>query len=364
MPPPVYSDRPRCRPGGTNAVARAALRYTEETMHEFAPPSWLRGGHRMTVYAWARRRHLPALPPATPRLFDVAAGTRVLGLCHWHDHPRDHPTLVALHGLEGSGDAHYMRGIADKAFRRGFNVVRLNQRSCGGTEHLTERLFHSGLTGDPMAVLAELADRDALPSIVVCGYSLGGNLALKLAGEAGDGAPAWLRGVCAVSPTLELAGCIDMLERLENRLYEWNFMQGLRRRVRRKARTNPDLYDTRGLWRLWSVRAFDDRITAPHHGFRDAADYYHRAASMRVIDRIRVPTLIITAQDDPFIPVGPFHDPRVTGNPHITVTVTRHGGHCGYVERARDGYDGYWAEAAIVGFAADVTAAGGSRPTG
>jgi uncharacterized protein len=318
-------------------------------MRDFTPSRWLRGGHRMTIYAWARRRAFPGLPPATPRLFEIDAETRVLAHCHWQASPTASPTLVALHGLEGSSDAHYMRGIADKAFRRGFNIVRLNQRNCGGTEHLSPGLYHSGLTGDVQAVLEQLA-AEGLSSIAVSGYSLGGNLALKLAGDYGDAPPPWLQAVCAVSPTLELGACMDLLERPENRLYEWNFTQSLRRRMRAKARLFPGRYDLRGLWRIWSVRAFDDRFTAPSHGFADAADYYFKAASMRVVDRIRVPALIITAEDDPFIALAPFRDPRVTGNPSITLVIARHGGHCGFIEPSQDGYDGYWAERAIVEF--------------
>ena len=321
-------------------------------MGDFDPPAWLRGGHRMTMYAWARRRALPQLAAPADRVFDIDPDTRVLARCHWQPDPAAHPTLVALHGLEGSSDAHYMRGIADKALRRGFNVVRLNQRNCGGTEHLSAGLYHSGLTGDVQAVLEELAAANRLPSLVVAGYSLGGNLALKLAGGYGETPPRWLHAVCAVSPTLELGACMDLLERPANRLYEWNFMQSLQRRMRKKARLFPGRYDVRGLWRMWRVREFDDRFTAPHHGFAGADDYYHRAASMRVVDRIRVPTLVITAEDDPFIAVPPFRDPRVSGNPSITVVITRYGGHCGFIEAARDGYDGYWAEREIVDFAA------------
>ncbi|MCX6543040.1 MAG: alpha/beta fold hydrolase [Acidobacteria bacterium] len=324
-------------------------------MQDFDPPRWLRGGHRMTLYAWARDRHFPDLPPAVPRLFDVEPRTRVLAHCHWQDDPRTHPTLVALHGLEGSSDSHYMLGIADKALRRGFNVIRLNQRNCGGTEHLCEGLYHSGLTADVAAVLTELADADGLPSMAVAGYSLGGNLALRLAGLLGDNAPAWLRAICAVSPTLELGACMDAMERIRNRLYEWDFMRSLRRRIRRKALMHPGSYDVTGLWRIRSIRAFDDRFTAPHYGFKDAADYYYRAASMRVVDQIRVPALIVAAEDDPFIPVEPFRDPKVTGNPHIALRITRHGGHCGYIENANDGYDGYWAEQQVVEFAAAHT---------
>ena len=319
-------------------------------MPEYTPPPWLRGGHRMTLYTWARRRTFPGLTSPVPRYFDVADNTRVLADVHWQATPADHPTLVVLHGLEGSSQAHYMRGIAHKALARGFNVVRLNQRNCGGTEHLSRGLYHSGLTADVVTVMTELATQDRLPSLAVAGYSLGGNLALRLAGLYGDAPPPWLRAVCAVSPTLDLGACMDALERPGNRLYQWHFMRSLRRRIRRKAKLFPELYETRGVWKLWSVRAFDDRYTAPHHGFKNAADYYHQAASMRVVDRIRVPTLILTAEDDPFIPVEPFRDPRVTANPSITLRITRYGGHCGYVEQPLDGYDGYWAEREIVDF--------------
>ncbi len=323
----------------------------------FVPPAALRNGHTMTIYAWARRRRFPELPAAVSRHFDVAPSTRLLARCHWQPEPRRRPTLVLLHGLEGSADSHYMLGIADKGFRRGFNVVRLNQRNCGDTDHLSVGVYHSGLTADPAAVLRELAEGDGLPALVVIGYSLGGNLALRLAGELGEGSRPEVRAFAAVSPTLDLTACADALERGENRLYQWNFVRDLRRRLRRKARLYPDHYTTAHLPRIRTVRQFDEAYTAPLSGFRDAADYYYRASSLRVIGRARRPTLIITAEDDPFIPVEPFRSPEVLGNPHLTLLVTRHGGHCGFISarRARAaGGDGYWAEEAVVRFAAEA----------
>src|SRR5690606_18980150 len=132
---------------------------------------------------------------------------------------------LLLHGLEGSSHAHYMRGVADKAWAAGCNVVRLNQRNCGGTEHLSRGLYHSGLTHDPLFVIRELVETDGLPSVAVAGYSLGGNLASKLAGELGDEAPPQLAAVCAVSPTMDLAVCVRALERRSNLAYEWNFVR-------------------------------------------------------------------------------------------------------------------------------------------
>ena len=250
-----------------------------------------------------------------------------------------------------------MKGIAEKAFLRGFNAVRLNQRNCGGTEHLSEGLYHSGLSQDVVALLRELAERDGLTAFVVAGYSLGGNVALRLAGAFADQVPA-LNAVCAVSPTLDLVACMDLLERPANRIYQWNFMKSLRQRIRLKAKLFPHLYDARDLSDVWAVRAFDDRYTAPHHGFRDAADYYYQMSSLRVADRIRIPALVITAEDDPFIDVHAFRSPAVTGNPALRVVVTTHGGHCGFIESPRDGYDGYWAEQQVVEFATEVTEGG------
>ena len=308
----------------------------------------------MTLYAWARRRLFPELPPATQRYFDVTADARVLAHCHWQPNPQTRPTLIVLHGLEGSSEAHYMRGIAAKAWTRGFNVVRLNQRNCGGTEHLSAGLYHSGLTADPLFVLRELAATEGLTQIAIAGYSLGGNLALKIAGELGPDGPRELCAVAAVSPVIDLEACVRAIERRENRIYEWNFCRNLQARMRRKKKAWPDKWDIAGLWKIWSIRAFDERYTAPHHGFAGASDYYYRASAMRVIDRVAIPALILTAEDDPFVPCAPFRHPKVTGNPHITTVITSHGGHCGFIGEP-NGYDGYWAEQMIVNFIASKT---------
>jgi predicted alpha/beta-fold hydrolase len=196
----------------------------------------------------------------------------------------------------------------------------------------------------------ELIARDRIPAIAFAGYSLGGNLALKLAGELGDAAPPELKAVCAVSPTMDLAVCVEALERRSNFPYQWNFVKNLKGRMRRKAAAWPGEYSLEPLRGMWTVRQFDEAYTAPHHGFRDADDYYYRASAMRVIDRIHVPALILTAEDDPFVPTAPFRDAAITKNPNIHVVITPCGGHCAYIEQGRDSYDGYWAEREIVRF--------------
>ena len=304
----------------------------------------------MTLYGWGNPRYFPRLPSPTVRYFDVDAGERVVAHCHWQKRPWEHPTLVALHGLNGSSEAHYMKGLASKAFERGMNVIRLNQRNCGNTEHLSTGLFHSGLTADAAHVVDELTTVDELPAIAVAGYSLGGNLALKLAGEYGAHAPRTLVGVAAVSPIIEIDLCVAALERPGNALYNWNFVRDLKRRMRRKERLRPGLFDLKKLAGIRTVRQFDDVFTAPYFGFENAEDYYYRASAMRVVDRVCVPALIISAEDDPFVPPQPFRDPKVAGNRAIDVRLSTHGGHCGFVARAFNGDDGYWAENQIIEF--------------
>ncbi len=312
----------------------------------------------MTLYAWARRRAFPALAAAEPRYFDVAPDARVLAHCNWQPDRAAAPTLLMLHGLEGSSSAHYMCGIADKALAAGFNVIRLNQRNCGGTEHLSRGLYHSGLTADPLFVLRELRDVDGLSRFAVAGYSLGGNITMKLAGELGATDFPEVKGFAAVSPVIELEACMQSIERRQNRIYEWNFCRNLQGRMRRKNVAYPGLFDLSGLWKVWSIRTFDDRYTAPHHGYDGASDYYHRASAMRVIDQVARPALILSAADDPFVPPQIFDTPAVRNNPNITIVVTSHGGHCAFVEPvfsgsatgAPNGYDGYFAERTVVDF--------------
>jgi predicted alpha/beta-fold hydrolase len=306
----------------------------------------------MTVVAWARARQFPELPPPEARLFRVADDTQVLAHCYWQRDRRTRPTLLALHGLEGSSGVHYMRGLAAQAWRRGWNAVALNQRNCGGTEHLTPGLYHSGLTADPRAVLRTLHQENGLAPFVVAGYSLGGNLAIRLAGELDEAPDLPLCAVAAVCPTIDLDRCVHALERRRNIAYQFNFVRNLRARMRRKDQAWPRAFDLAPLGSTWTIRRFDEIYTAPHHGFAGASDYYFRASALRVVDRIRIPTLILAADDDPFVPADQFRSDAIRANPWITVRVERHGGHCGFIAPANGTGDGYWAEETAVGFLA------------
>jgi predicted alpha/beta-fold hydrolase len=305
----------------------------------------------MTLAGALLPRHTLGLPPANDRLFEVEPGTQLLARCHWQREPRRSPTVALLHGLEGSSDSGYIRTLAAQAFAASFNVLRINQRNCGGTERLTATLYNSGLSADFRAVLLELIERDRLRKIFFAGYSMGGNLILKMAGELGVAAPRELRGICAVCPTLDLAACVDAIERPENWLYQLRFVRDLKSRVRRKAKLFPGQFELNSLSRVRTLREFDDAITAPCSGYRSAADYYERASAMRVVHRIAVPTLILTSKDDPVVPFESFGASEIAGNPQIRVAATEFGGHCAFISRT-NGPERYWAEARVLEFCA------------
>jgi predicted alpha/beta-fold hydrolase len=324
-----------------------------EPARTFEPHPLLRNGHLMTIASVFWQRNF-ALPAAEDRLFRLAEETQILGRCHWQAGARrDAAVLVLVHGLEGSSESLYMLGIAEQAYARGFSVVRLNQRNCGGTERLTPTLYNSGLSGDYRAVLEELAGGDGFDAIFFAGYSMGGNLVTKMAGELGGAAPAALRAVCAVCPALDLAACADALERADNFVYEKHFVRGLMKRYAYKAALFPERYRRDGFGPVRTVREFDEKITAPNFGFRDAAEYYEKSSARRVVGEIRVPTLVVTAQDDPFVPYAATAAAGVRENPAITFEAPEHGGHCAFISR-RSGKDRFWAEKRIVEFCAEA----------
>lgn len=318
---------------------------------EFQAHPWLRNPHIMTVLASYWPRDLSRLAPATERLIEVEPGTRLLAKCHWQTVPQRHPTVVLVHGLGGSSESSYMLGTAEKAFAAGFNVVRLNERNCGGTEHLTPTLENLGLANDYRAVLDELIAKDRVPEVFFIGYSIGGNLVLKMGGELGARRPVELRGICAVSPCLDLALSSTASGELRNLLYELYFLQSMRSRMQKKAKLFPERYCLKRLPRARTLREWHESVTAPAWGYRDAAEYYQQASALPVIERIRVPTMIVTARDDPFIPIASFRRPEIASNPFITLVATEHGGHCAFIS-CQDGGERFWAESRVVEFCA------------
>ena len=349
--------------------------------YNFVPRRGLRRAHLQTIAGnFLPRTNL--LLPGERRVFtveehDSGVKVQVECVCHWQrafgtrhsalgqeraSEPAPKPllaesrepkaeslTVIIVHGLEGSADSQYVIGTGSKAWAAGMNVVRMNMRNCGGTEKLTPTLYHSGLSADVGAVAEELIREDRLERIAIVGFSMGGNLAMKLAGEWSAHAPRQVKAFAAVSPAMDLAASADALHSWQNWLYEQRFLRGLRRRFQRKAMLFPNRYDLAHLERFASIREFDDRITARYEGFTGADDYYHRASSARVLDKICVPTLVIHSKDDPFIRLLPETRARLADNPAIHLIETSRGGHCAFLAEP-NGYDGRWAERTIIDF--------------
>jgi predicted alpha/beta-fold hydrolase len=327
---------------------RGAAAAAGTVQRDFIPRRWLAGGHRMTLAGNFLPR-VSTLPAPEERLFQVEEDVQILCHCHWQAERTAATTLVLVHGLEGSSNSQYVIGTADKAFVAGMNVVRMNMRNCGGTEQLGPTLYHSGLSGDVASLVSTLISEDRLAAVALAGYSMGGNLVLKCAGDWGSSPPREVKAVCAISPAMDLGPSADALHHPRNILYEAKFLWGLHRRLKRKAALYPERYRVAHLPWMRSVREFDDKVTAPFSGFKDADDYYFRAASARVLEKITVPTLVIHAKDDPFIRILPETRAKVLANAHITFVETEHGGHCAFLAEP-NGYDGRWAERQIVDF--------------
>ncbi len=320
-------------------------RFVAEPFH---PRRLFRGGHAQTVAGnFIRRQNL--LPPAEERLFEVEPGMHLLCHCHWQANRASSMTVITVHGLEGSAESQYMIGTGSKAWVEGMNVVRMNMRNCGDTEHLGPTLYNSSMSADVEVVVRTLIADEKLQAISLVGYSMGGNLVLKMLGEWGSAVPPQVKAGVGVSPAMDLAPSADALHNLGNRIYEYRFLRNLRQRVRRKAALYPGQYDLKYLRGLRSIRDFDEQITARYCGFAGAQDYYTRAASANVLDFIAVPTLVLHAEDDPFIRILPETRQKLDNNPNITFVETAAGGHCAFLAEP-NGYDGRWAERQTIRF--------------
>lgn len=329
------------------------------TGNEFKPRRFLHNGHLQTIIGNYLHR-VDSLPEAVPQLVEVfpAADDKAAShvLCHCHFQATEiratRPTAIIVHGLEGSSKSQYVVGNANKLWRAGCNVVRMNMRNCGGTERLSPTLYHSGLSGDVDAVMRFFIARERLQSVALVGYSMGGNLVLKLAGDLGSSAPRELKSVIGVSPAIDLGPSADALHEPLNRVYEIKFLRSLVARYRRKAELFPAIYDPKKADGLRSLRDFDERVTAFYAGFAGADDYYFRAAAARVLDRIAVPTLVLHALDDPFVRLTPESCAKLYANPCLTMLEPKHGGHCAFLADADParGDDGYWAESTLLKF--------------
>ena len=300
-------------------------------MTEF--PALFSNGDLTTIAANFWPRNLDEVRfPGVRQLHRTGADVQVLAIRHQPQVPV-RGELIVLHGLEGSHDSGYMQSMAQAGLLRGLRVHRLNMRTCGGTESLAPTLYHAGLTEDLQSIVEKLA-ADGSGPIFLVGYSLGGNVVLKLVGELGDKARTLgIAGVVTVSTPLDLMACCQRMQEPRNFIYSSKFIDRLKARYRRRAAAFPDRFPLDGLDAVRSVLEFDDRFTAKAFGFGDASNYYGTQSSQAFLKSIAIPGLLIHSADDPLIPPWVYERAAPETNPNLKLILTQHGGHVGFLAR-------------------------------
>ncbi len=303
----------------------------------------VRNPHVLTIAGnfWPRNYDYSAFPKLR-RLVRTDPDTQVLVETQ---HPVGTPVghVVLLHGLEGSGESGYMKSMAWDSLHAGLSAHRFHMRTCGGTEHLCNTLYHAGLTSDLRAFLIQLRERDNLPIFLV-GFSLGGNVALKLAGELGE--TDLIQAVCAVSTPIDLAACTRRVGQPDNSIYEKRFVRRMKERMAATGRyTAAELAHYRSIWEI------DDCLTAPSFGFEGAEHYYETQSARNFLHAIRVPTLLIQAKDDSYIPFEVYSHPAIAANPQVKLIATEYGGHLGFLSRRSPRF---WVDGVMLDFIGDA----------
>lgn len=302
---------------------------------DYTPPIAFRHGHVQTIYAGALRRvsgvryHRERIETPDGDFLDL----------DWSRVGAERLALLS-HGLEGSTKSRYMLGMARALNRRGWDVLAWNYRGCSGETNRLPRSYHSGATEDLQTVLAHALV--GYRSAGVVGFSLGGNLTLKYLGERGSALDERIRAAAVFSVPIDLAAGSDRLAHRANALYMRRFMNSLRRKVLVKAAAHPRAFDVSGIRRMRTFYDFDDRYTAPLHGFAGAEDYWTRCSSLHFLKDIAIPTLLVNADDDPFLPPVCYPVDVAREHPMLFLCVPRFGGHVGFIELNGDGE--YWSE--------------------
>jgi predicted alpha/beta-fold hydrolase len=308
----------------------------------YSPAWWVPGGHLQTLWGKLFRKRIPA-PTALER-WDTPDGDFVE--LHRLSASEGSPRLVLLHGLEGTVRSHYAQGLLGEARRRGWAADLLIFRSCGSEMNRTRRFYHSGETTDLAFVLDRIVAEFPGTPIALAGVSLGGNVLLKFLGERGDDLPSNVVAAAAISVPFDLSRSTERINQGFSNVYQRFFLTSLRRKALEKLATFPDLAERAKLAAVRTLADFDDVITAPIHGYRDAADYYRRASSLRFLSGIRLNTLLLSAIDDPMLPPDVLDEVRGVArtNPALHIEFVAKGGHAGFVTGSLPWRPFYYAE--------------------
>jgi uncharacterized protein len=312
------------------------------------PAWWIRGGHAQTLWGKFFRPRRP-LPTRLER-WETPDGDFVE--LHRFDAPAGSPRLLFLHGLEGTIRSHYVSGFFAEARRRGWAADLLLFRGCGDEPNRASRFYHSGETTDLAFVLERLETETPDRPILLAGVSLGGNVLLKYLGERERRLSPQIRGAAAVSVPFDLEKGARYISEGFSRIYDRHFLRTLRRKALAKLDRYPDLFNSAELERARSIYEFDDAVTAPVHGFENAHDYYTRSSSLGFLERIRRPTLLLSAVDDPFLPSSVLDEVRAIAknNRALTVEFPKRGGHVGFIGGRVPWRPIYYAEARVCEF--------------
>lgn len=349
----------------TRAVSSLLISRFPRIVVRYRPPWYLPSPHLTTLWARFAPRPRPSreahAPPRVERW--PTPDDDFIELVRVDAASAAAPRLVLLHGLEGSARSHYVPGMLDEAARRGWGADLLLFRGCGAEPNRTARFYHSGETEDLGFVLTRIAREHPGAPLLLAGVSLGGNVLLKWLGEQGlaererrPSHPALARVVAAaaVSVPYDLARAARHIDRGFARVYQWNFLRSLRRKAAAKLARFPGAVDADAVRRARTIWAFDDALTAPLHGFRDAADYYARSSAIGWIAHIRVPTLLLSAWDDPFLPREVLGEVASIAreNAALATEFPRRGGHVGFVSGANPMRPAFYAEWRVPDFLA------------
>ena len=317
----------------------------------YRPLRRLRGGHRQTIWP-SLFRTVEGVAYQRERL-ELGDGD-FLDLDWMRSGTPDAPVAVVAHGLEGSSQRAYVRGLVRALHRRGWDVLAWNLRGCSGEPNRLLRTYHSGVSDDLDAVVQHVLGL-GVHQLAVLGFSLGGNVTLKWLGEQGAGVDPRVMAGVGISVPVDLAGSAQVMEGLSRRLYMTRFLRTLTEKVREKAARFPGDVELAGLEQMRTFAEFDGQFTAPIHGFASAEDYWRRASSLPLLSEIRVPTLILNAQDDPFLSPSCYPTQVASSTPSLTLLTPRWGGHVGFMAPG----DEYWSETVAARF---VEAARVPRP--
>src|SRR6266550_5246378 len=295
----------------------------------YSPAWWIPGGHLQTLCGKLFRRQRSA--QTTIERWDTPDGD----FLEVHRLGADHgvPRVLLLHGLEGTVRSHYAQGLLNEAARRGWGADLLVFRSCGSTPNRTRRFYHSGETTDTSFVLERIVREYPTSPLAIAGVSLGGNVLLKFLGERGDDLPTQLKAAAAISVPFDLSRSSRRINRGLSRLYQRFFLGSLRRKAQEKAVRFPDLAPLSTIAGLRTLEDFDNLITGPLHGFRDAEDYYRKSSSLPWLEKIRINTLLLSSVDDPMLPPEVLDEVRdiADENPYLHPQFVEEGGHAGFI---------------------------------